>query len=175
MKFEDKDVRPTFVEDLAEPIVAWRGWRTLFDGRLRSSLFRDVWTREMVAECHCPLFVSDTRKCPEVPGRPHDGIHYDAKLDRLVGRGFGCGLYAMKTREGLAKEYGHLNVQGQVELGGRVWEHAGGYRAQYARVIGLLDPRFNGRNNYEAVCVAAAELEVPLIDLEGKIQEVPPW
>lgn len=70
-------------------------------------------------------------ECPCPPRRPE-----------LLRRTWGCGIYAMRTRGDLVRSdwVTGSHVLGQVELGGRIWTHDLGYRAQYARVAALEQP-----------------------------------
>lgn len=161
----DGATRP--LEDLATPIVAWRGWTIRWvggrlelasvmatpQGRVGMPLVgqggriiggvedyrRYRWPPGGVeAECYCatmndnaPESVRRSLRHEVVPGPPIT----------WTGDGFGCGVYAMKTREQLRSSvWGQFaDVLGEVELGGRVWEHELGYRAQHARVRRLVE------------------------------------
>lgn len=138
---------PVVIEDLAEPITAWRVWRwdrsrnvsiwerkVKIEGKLVSTSGYVPWEREMEAVCLCPRLNSHhgiDRECLLVPGPANRPMMY----------GLGCGLYAVKKPEDLRRwTYclaNNANVVGTVQLGGRVYEHSWGYRAQHARITGI--------------------------------------
>lgn len=150
---------PQPVEDLAEPIRAWRGfqvdlrngqlvlcsthcsvrmlaWVRLRRGQLRPPVTDHnhvYWRPEgMEAICLCDMYYASQGQHEQPPGPMAKPGSYG---------GYGCGLYAMRHLSDLrATSWGYVSVMfGQVELGGRVWPHEGGYRAQYARVVSLLE------------------------------------
>ncbi len=53
--------------------------------------------------------------------------------------GHGCGIYALSTIDKVVLEMGfHKDlIFGKVLLGGKVWPHEGGYRAEKAQIAGL--------------------------------------
>jgi hypothetical protein len=132
--------RPT--PDLAEPILAWRGWNWSVDDdddlRL-SSIFEDtVWPVDgLIARCLCVEFaewssevVTVKNRHRKIPGPPNHNPH---------NRGYGCGIYGMRNYADYANSsWSTALVHGGVYLGGRVWTHAYGWRAEYARVACLV-------------------------------------
>lgn len=128
--------RSDLVEDVAEPIVGWRAWDSTTGGCLESVYTHTRWPIEGIeAECKCVSLNNSVRRCLHPPGV----VPYRALA---LGRGFGCGIYAMKTYDVLINSTWGRNhpIRGRVELGGRVQEHQYGYRAQLARVTGLILP-----------------------------------
>jgi hypothetical protein len=102
-----------------EPVLGWRLWHVDRKHRLRSWSQGGRWPERerFEALCRRPLL-----PCAEAPGRGH-----------------GCGIYALRTREQaetLLRELplpvcGAIAV-GRVSLWGRVVENTGGWRAQFA-------------------------------------------
>lgn len=158
------------IVDLAVPIRAWRTWtvRELGDGRgwtLASyamtplgevlppgSRMQCRWNpRGMEARCYCPemargrdpytgrrpALLEEAGRHAECPGPPPG-----ANAEGLMGAGYGCGIYGMRTEDALMGSQWVVgaHVVGEVELGGRVWEHELGFRAQYARVVRIGEP-----------------------------------
>lgn len=143
------------VEDLAEPIRAWRVWRVTSFGEMRwltsSHLTQDGWCGRrgncpwppegIEARCYCAQMQAANRFPPrrtypddrpmhaECPGPP-------TRRQMVNSAGYGCGIYGMRERDELLETHWACgaHVLGVVELGGRVWEHDRGWRAQYARV-----------------------------------------
>jgi hypothetical protein len=132
---------PTPIEDLAEPLVGWRGWSIYGTGGNRGELTGRLYSISgisrhppwptgeeggMRAECYCAC------RCALAPGNPRTYTSY--------GGGYGCGIYAMRSYRDLVETpwgSGRYTVIGQVKLGGRVWAHRSGWRAQFASVSAL--------------------------------------
>lgn len=97
----------------AGEIIAVRAWRLGPDGLLRSMYMADyVWTPRDIEKIH----------------------------DQDIARGYG--FHAYKTLERVRGEYCGLGVvYGEVALWGEVIEHDWGYRAEYAKVIRILEIR----------------------------------
>lgn len=163
------------IEDLAEPILAWRGWGVGIDmaledihariedirsGRstepmlefprrlLSTSTLGGVrpWptSREggLVAECRCNWRFRRHRK---TPGKPPGRLAWLCHGPRVANSGYGCGVYGVKSyRQFIASPWGNATIVGCVLLGGRVWEHQGGYRAEKATVAGLVNLGYTG-------------------------------
>lgn len=150
--FDFRSVGP--VEDVAEPVRAWRGWT------VRRHQGRGTWhlasltmttrgipmlggaslfwpTGGIVARCYCREARRGEAGKPLhalCPGPPPEAAERG-----LNPHGNGCGVYGMKTPGDLmGSEWARwAHVLGEVELGGRLWEHGKGWRAQYARVVRL--------------------------------------
>lgn len=141
------------VYDFAEPIEAYRCWRLTpwanrvdsvhpkVSLRLAALSFSTVWDREMTAvpcvrsspEYHAGVISSGLVKCD---GPPCAGKGNPNNKGTLA---YGCGLYALKTLSGALFEMGFNPdlVVGKVLLGGKVWPHESGYRAEKAQIVGL--------------------------------------
>lgn len=173
------------IPDLAEPLEAWRAWRIgLYRGQpaLRSVRIQaPTWARGtgvpmpttvdgeggiywgvrgVEARCLCIERTLDREEMPAFRWRRHDppGPYREGNYTG----GHGCGLYAMKDPGQLRRSpwVQGAHVVGRCELGGRVWEHEFGYRAQYARVTALGptlgDLRVSMRHPEEARIVLVA-------------------
>lgn len=123
------------IEDVAEPIVGWRSWDRA-GSKLCSIYMSAIWLPEGIeARCQCPNLSHAVPECHQAPGKVNGWA-----VRR--GRGYGCGIYAMKSYHALRKSsWSDHPIHGRVELGGRVWEHDYGYRAQLARITGLVVPQ----------------------------------
>src|SRR5882762_3300669 len=97
----------------AGEIRAYRAWRLGPDGLLRSMYMADyVWTPKDIEKAH----------------------------DNHIAIGYG--FHAYKTMERVRGEYcGFGVVYGEVALWGEVVEHEWGYRAQYAKIIRIIEVR----------------------------------
>jgi hypothetical protein len=116
------------IEDLAEPILAYRWWRLRWC--TLASMRNDItWP---------------TAKLGGIEGRCENGHGCPCNAGDHE-YGYGCGIYAVREpRDLFARRWGG-NVCGEVLLGGRVQPHRRGYRAQYATVRALyLPPRTEG-------------------------------
>lgn len=148
------------VPDVGGPIRAWRVWRVdefrgrwglssarirartshlpLIDGRIsRTSQGSVYWpVGGLEARCLCRAYQSK-RVRVAAEHLPHDPC--PGPPPRHHWMGYGCGVYGMRDRGKLLNAIWPqgAHVLGQVELGGRVWEHREGWRAQYARVVSL--------------------------------------
>lgn len=133
---EEDQIAPRPIEH--EPVVAWRGWHVVADPggghRLVSLWLNAFWpTRERI-ESACEEHGS-------IPERGHDcGIHafktLDAALAYVGAKVPYVGYPFLRPVEGRV-----CIAVGRVSLWGRVVEHEGGYRAQYAYpyAIHLID------------------------------------
>lgn len=187
------------VEDLAGPILAWRGWgvgtdasidevrRVVHSAALGNRLqnFNPKLTliststlgglrawptgREggLVAECRCNWRFRRHRR---VPGRGPGLGALILQGPRVRTCGYGCGIYAMTSYEKyVVSPWGNSPIRGAVLLGGRVWEHQDGYRAEKATVQCLVLRGLEGlRHEMEAatdrqVQQLADRYEVPTI------------
>ena len=114
-----------------EPITAWRVWLVNEEGLLVSPAYPAVWTpgERFVARCKEPTF--GERNEPRCHAAPTHGCK--------------CGVYGMKDgfvagimfnmvqeNPELLLRKGMHPVVGRVALWGRILEHAGGYKGQYA-------------------------------------------
>lgn len=149
---------PDPIEDLTEPIRAYRAWSTRrhwgrwglysvhsFERRFGPGKKHTYWRPGgLEARCFC-LRHRDEQGPPCSPPplirrrcRAPDGSVMTLSY-RSSQIGFGCGIYAMKSLHDLKNTHWFHwgDVWGEIELGGRVWPHAGGYRAQYARVVSI--------------------------------------
>lgn len=184
--------RPSFgegvtVEDAATPIVAWRVWGVRYlrrswhlascamtpagrvDAPFHSQL---IWpTDGLEAQCFCAqmrdMWAYDGRslryKALHGPGEcPGPPAEVDGFSPNLVG--YGCGIYGMKDRDHLVQsKWGQWACAvGLVELGGRIWEHSEGYRAQYARVRHVESLLYGGENHITKIARAQA---IPVVDV----------
>lgn len=155
------------VEDLVEPLRGWRTWKVASSGSgsgrnwyltsttltYRGRCYDDlgggnlIWPAAgMEARCYCaqmqaradrgdPVPHPSVRLHHPCPGPPAPANQYGIYLS-----GHGCGVYAVRSYEALMSSHWarDAHVVGEVELGGRVWEHGGGWRAQYARPVRIL-------------------------------------
>lgn len=147
------------VPDLPEPITAYRAWK--WNGEHLTGFGAVEWPHDDLihAEHRCStsayaqiaFLVTTVNPCIETPsatGKDHAG--------------YGCGIYGYRTMDQFVAhaDYSGTTVWGQVELGGKVYEHTEGYRAEYGRVVALY------RVPSAAPARAAAEVYgVPLLDL----------
>lgn len=162
------------IEDLAEPILAWRGWGVGVDASLEEihQMIEEVrlgerkgnvefsrrllstsalggvrpWptAREggLVAECRCNWRF---RRHRQVPGKAPGRMAWLCHGPRVANSGFGCGVYGIKTyRKFVESPWSNATVHGAVLLGGRVWEHHDGYRAEKAAVAALVTQGYTG-------------------------------
>lgn len=106
--------------DAIEPIVGWRGWSLrMQDGRLElGAVFNDAvpWPARMAMHAECGVR----------PLRKH----------RTPDEGCTCGIYAARRPMSLVGPQtvfrGHAAAVGTVALWGKVVEHVGGFRAEFA-------------------------------------------
>lgn len=139
-----------FVPDYCEPIIGWRFWH-YHDGeglRLVSNggfLWQPF--QKAIASHHAHAD-SPAYTCRSSPCR-----HGDAE----GGYGWGCGFYALKTREGLLRwlvgshHFYSKCVIGTVKLWGRVEFHREGYRAEFAYPERLVAAGGNHRTTVAAM------------------------
>lgn len=138
------------VYDLAEPIVAYRSWRTFhpYDKppELAPISFDTPWTREMTAapcQSSGPYFMG---RAVTTGPPPCDGPPCSGRRHGIIG--YGCGLYAVKKLSTALIEL-NTGVLGKVLLGGKVWDHELGYRAEKAQIVGLYgQPAFDRYERY---------------------------
>lgn len=162
------------IEDLATPIVGYRLFHRCSDLKLRSVTRQIVWPSAkeggLVAEC---LSGKNEFKNFNPP--------CDFPVEAHAGNGFGCGIYAAKSIEELKRGNWGGEIIGRVLLGGRVHEHASGYRAEFAAIDAIyitttttpavFHPSFMmpSRKEYAKLEISdwkimAAHYDVPLLD-----------
>jgi hypothetical protein len=100
------------VPDYISPIHGYRSW--IFDGEGLKSFNESQWTPGSAFEAVC------------AQTRLHGFKHQAPKADCT------CGVYAARNEEELFRIGFDFCILGQVWLWGRVIEHEGGWRAQYA-------------------------------------------
>jgi hypothetical protein len=173
--------------DLAEPIEAYRCWRIggAVGNRavtLGALSFGVSWEPEMTA---LPCLESGqlysfqrgygNKAAPACDGPPCGGDRYSNP--GVVGHG--CGIYALKSLIGALANIGHDCVAGKVLLGGKVWPHENGYRAEKAKIAGLYGPgafsKYERYFEFRPFCppvvltpqaeALAESYEVPLLEL----------
>lgn len=130
--------------DFAEALVGLRLWYFgQGEPELRSLGDRPPWPagRAAVAVCY------------HLPSRMNQGEYRDFQPHPAPQRRCGCGIYALKAQEAvceLRRSYAHrwsaaaalaTFVSGEVSLWGKLIEHEGGYRAEYAYPRRILVPR----------------------------------
>lgn len=123
------------VPDLPAPIRAYRSWSP--SGLKLTGNGGAIWPIGRPLEARCsnfhgsPMWMSFYRGTE----RPTKHDHPIPSPTAKGHNGFGCGIYAYKTYA-QAREHGS-GVVGCVELGGRVYEHENGYRAQFGMIVAL--------------------------------------
>jgi hypothetical protein len=134
--------------DLMAPVAGFRDWRVTQDG-LCSPRTGVPWvTRVMRAECR-------PQSADDLVRRPH----------RAPGHDCGCGIHAYFEPSDEASKISYAGVSGIVSLWGDVEIHAGGLRAEYARIEALgVYGRWTERQK-SAVQTIAAALDVDILDL----------
>lgn len=146
------------VYDLAEPIEAYRWWRSTplwqpAAQKLASVSFQFVWDREVTASpCHTTAirYNFGPRALPACDGPPCS----EPKSDQINARqsfsiASGCGIYALKTLTDALLQVESGGILGKVLLGGKVWPYEKGYRAEKAQIVGLYPPSaFERYNRY---------------------------
>ena len=129
-----------------EPIVAWRVWRLVTNGK--SAILRSCWTGD-VWEAGYPMTAKE-----ELSG--------DQKQN---------GVHAFK-RETQPKGYDHgmprdirdeLVVHGKISLWGRVIEHEDGYRAQFAYPTHIIVPNVDNATSIAQAIRAEYGCEVTIL------------
>lgn len=161
--------------DYVEPHVGYRSFRMpgpFSNGRLRSIVFEDEWPPAsyggMTAQCHfrrspewwfewIKTHVLPDRACKSSPG------------ERCKSRDHPCGIYAYKSPLLLKQRWQFGVVFAEVLLGGRVFRHEYGWRAQYAAVSGIytfvppgMSPRLR-EERMDRLSNIAERYEVPLL------------
>lgn len=128
--------------DAITPIRGYRTWRAGPAGGLLAVGIGPVpWSTEMQAECR-----HHTRRL-----RHHHAPVADCS----------CGIYACNSLQALINErdlcrFKTKPIVGEVDLWGKIIEHQDGYRAEYARIVGVY--RTNRRS-----FIVAARYGVPLL------------
>jgi hypothetical protein len=180
------------IPDIPESIIAYRNWTVTYEDvketvpQLQSVSHKVVWPTDgpLRAECGRSMAVlnrpeGDVFPCPyeavEMQGLP--GLM--GTTPRYTGRyhvmGYGCGIYAFAE----PNDFGHMTmmpnrVAGVVALGGKVWMHDTGYRAEYALPIALYRrPESLGvmRPFPEVVELLAERYSVDLLDMPETLEE----
>jgi hypothetical protein len=163
--------RSPVVPDAAEPVLAWRAWHMMYEGagfQLSSLSKNIIWPPDgLRAECLCSEFapwLSRRNRHRKVPGLPHPSPDI---------RGYGCGIYGMRSYEIFAQSsWGSgVPVHGAVHLGGRVWRHELGWRAEYAKVVYLV----RMTSSDDALRELARRYEVPVLtQAQARLRGVTP-
>jgi hypothetical protein len=169
------------VPDLPAPIRAYRAWST--DGTRLMGMGGVIWPAGEPLRARCQAVASPSGDDPyrrsmltasmlsasarsrqglvdPEPVRPHD-CPSPTGADH---NGYGCGVYAYKSPDrwaGMVSAESET-VIGCVEMGGKVYEHEHGYRAEYAMPVA-----FYGDPTDDTLAFLAAIYDVPI--------EVPPW
>lgn len=135
------------IPDVPEEITAWRSWAIAdpFGREPRLTSITDYGLYEpwptageggMTAHCRCPW---RWRRHRHVPGRPQSAFIAHLAPWTVHATGFGCGIYGTRTYEDLAgSSWWGSHVVGMVRMGGRVYEHEGGFRSEKAAVGALI-------------------------------------
>jgi len=152
------------VPDYIEPVVGWRVWNALDDGRgvrLASVIYKEtVWPerRALVAVCN-------RRRVLLWPKRRHD----EAPAD-----GCGCGIHAatftgmQRYLPGQLSVTAMLPVVGRVSLWGVVHEFDRGWRASHAYPQSLYVPRAEiGRERAARIVNGLSRYGVPVYTVDG--------
>lgn len=163
------------VEDVAEPIRAYRWWNVKPDGN--GGLFsvsyytKFPWPSTGIeAECgYLPWFLA------RVMGRrPPCRLHVKP-FARTMEHGPLCGIYAFRSVE-LAFERWHGHVLGEVLLGGRVVPHQHGYRAEKAKISSLIcTDQFSGSELDQQLALASRRYDVPIEFRDGRQLTMDVW
>lgn len=176
---------PITIPDGIEPLVGWRGWNVTHDAdepRLVGLTHPEVWNPGVVSAAECMVY----RPVVEVTLHnvpPEDFAEAEAEIEKLVSswnsrwndpheppnEGCTCGLYAKLKQS----EIESGQVWGRIEAWGKIVKGAYGFRAEYARVTGLLltSRIVTGPNRWfnhdESVRELARIYEVPILDDPG--------
>jgi len=143
--------------DLDQPLIGFRAWTVHCNYRKERlgpfSPERNIPTGTVlrsVAMHHAWQTGRSLAKCGVITKKRHKAPQVDCL----------CGFYAFKDPL-RARKYG-AGAYGAVLLSGKVIEHGDGYRAQYARILCLV-------NNDISAAFYAKEHNVPLVSAEGLI------
>lgn len=145
--------------DVAGVIVGLRGWQMDLDGNLRGCTYPVPWTPDVnTARC----LVSRQEKSVQalqlvVTDQPVYSVHAgwmhpdDTTSDPITVEGYtpdpcgglepdcGCGFYAYYDRA-QGRSHGYGSIRGAVEAWGKIVVGPKGFRAQHARVVGIVKP-----------------------------------
>jgi hypothetical protein len=136
----DEVEEAVLIPDGIGPIVAYRAWQLDADGTIMSFhwLCPEVWSTSEWVGARCTGFGDNLET-----GRPHH---------QAPAEGCECGIYAWKRQDDVREflppypnpllpngpPFRPHYASGVVELGGKVIEHEFGYRAEWARIVGIL-------------------------------------
>lgn len=162
------------VPDLPTPITAYRSWKFETDPLTLCSVYRDVdWPALHPLQAVClnvarcmgwGLPVPASGPCPITPAIPIRNSHQD---------GWGCGIYGYESFATMEADNAYQSwpgrpgytgdiVIGIVQMWGDVWQHAKGWRSQFAQVAALYRP------GPDCLDELAALYGVPIFDLPTK-------
>lgn len=129
---------------LKEPLVAYRVWNVNVSRKHLRALNGNKWIERMPNTAIC--------------------VEHTHANDKPPTRNCECGYYAFKTLEHLKNEFLRVppqyEVVGEVYLGGKIFEHEKGYRAQYAYPKKLYACNENLKKVQELVRLYGCEFEM---------------
>lgn len=165
------------VPDLPAPIRAYRAWST--DGTRLMGMGGVIWPAGEPLKARCQSIAHprgdyhrrSLAMSYSLTGHyeePTPVIHECPSPNSDDHHGYGCGIYAYRDPSRFVGSRTYVNVDdegqviGCVELGGKVYEHEHGYRAEYAMPVA-----FYGDPTDPALALLASVYDVPI--------EPPPW
>lgn len=141
--------------DAIEPIRAYRAWVVKGNGELRSTSYSTTWERDMTADCtrgkgEVRIRIVISKAGQVTSSNLMESIEHDVPHE-APSEYCACGLYACNKIEWVKHCNTHLWLRqgdvdfdlgngvavGVVELSGRIFAYERGYRAQYAKIVGL--------------------------------------
>lgn len=150
------------IEKREMPVVGYRGWKWQTEFRL------GIGTRgHLASHAMGPGWRQATETASCQAGQPH--LAPDPNC--------GCGLYVIADLDELET---HVTVETNMVVGavvgwGKVVQHGReGWRAQYARILALLDCKYS-EAQLENTRQAAKEYKVPLLERDGLERYVKEW
>lgn len=163
---DDFGTEGVLVPDLPEPIRAYRAWK--WNGE-RLTGWGEPWPTDGPLHAVCApsggshyawgalMYAERPVLCVETPSPTGDGH-----------KGYGCGIYAYSTVEQMAKcaGFGEGTVWGEVELGGKVYEHDHGWRAEYGQVVALYATPGSASVRHAAVAYGVPVKPLPFSQAE---------